>query len=115
MITDSFIYINNFNDTIDQNITKAKRASYSLMTAGLHRVNGLDPVTSISIMKTYILPILTYNLEVLQPRSSNIHKLEQFQKSVLNRILSLPKNAPDPVLYIISAYYLLRHRLISNV
>jgi hypothetical protein len=90
------------NATIDQNITKARRASYSLMSAGLHGDNGLDPVTSISIMKTYILPILTYSLEVLQPRSSNIHKLEQFQKSILKRILSLPKNAPDPVLYIIS-------------
>ena len=54
-------------------------------------------------MKTYILPILTYSLiEVLQSRSSNnIHKLEQFQKSLLKRILS-PKNASDPVLYIIS-------------
>jgi hypothetical protein len=75
----------------------------SLMSAGLHGDNGLDHVTSISIMKTYILPILTYRLEVLQPRrNSNIHKLEQFQKSLLKRILSLPKNAPDPVLYIIS-------------
>jgi hypothetical protein len=73
------------------------------MSAGLHGDNGLDHVTSISIMKTYILPILTYRLEVLQPRrNSNIHKLEQFQKSLLKRILSLPKNAPDPVLYIIS-------------
>ena len=72
------------------------------MSAGLHGDNGLDPVTSISIMKTYILPILIYSLEVLQPRNSNIHKLEQFQKSLIKRILSLPKNAPEPVLYIIS-------------
>jgi hypothetical protein len=72
------------------------------MSAGLHGDNGLEPVTSISIMKTYILPIVTYSLEVLQPRNFNIHKLEQFQKSLLKRILSLPKNAPDPVLYIIS-------------
>jgi hypothetical protein len=43
-------------------------SSYSLMSAGLHGDNGLDHVTSISIMKTYILPILTYSLEVLQPR-----------------------------------------------
>ena len=42
------------NETIYQNITKARRASYSLMTAGLHGDNGLDPVTSIAIIKTYI-------------------------------------------------------------
>lgn len=90
------------NETIDQNITKARRASYSLMTAGLHGDNGLDPVTSIAIIKTYILPILTYSLEVLQPRNSNIQKLEHFQKSILKRILALPTNAPDPVLYVIS-------------
>ena len=91
------------NETIDQNITKARRASYSLMSADLNGDNGLDPVTSISILKTYILPILTYSLEVLQLEVLiYINWNMQFQKSVLKRILSLPKNAPDPVLYIIS-------------
>jgi hypothetical protein len=37
------------------------------MGTGLHGENGLDPETSISLLKTYILPILTYGLEILLP------------------------------------------------
>jgi hypothetical protein len=37
-------------------------ATYSLMGTGLHGENGLDPETSISLLKTYILPISTYGL-----------------------------------------------------
>lgn len=48
------------NSTIEQNITKARRISYSLMNVGLHGSNGLDPVTSTAIIKCYVLPVLTY-------------------------------------------------------
>ena len=90
------------NRTVDQNITKARRTSYSLMSTGLHANSGLDPNTSVAIIKCYILPILTYGLEVIQPRAQNLLKLEQFLKSLLKRVLSLPPNTPDPALYVIS-------------
>jgi hypothetical protein len=69
----------------------------------------------IAVQIVDILPILIYSLEVLQPRNSNIHKLEQFQKSLIKRILSLPKNAPEPVLYIISGILLIEAQMKSNV
>ena len=82
------------NETKEQNITKLE---------GRHVANsGLDPTTDIAIIRCYILPILTYGLEILQPRSQNMNKLEQFLKALLKRILSLPPNVPDPALYIIS-------------
>ena len=41
--------------TVDENIKKSSRAMYSLMGAALH---GIDTETSISLLMTYILPIL---------------------------------------------------------
>jgi hypothetical protein len=90
------------NETIEQNIAKARRTSYSLMSIGLHANSGLDSTTAIAIIRCYILPTLAYGLEMLQPRSQNMSKLEQFLKALLKRILSLPPNAPDPTLYVIS-------------
>ena len=49
---------NSARTTVDVNIRKDRRATYSLMGTGLHGENGLDPETSISLLKTYILPIL---------------------------------------------------------
>ncbi|CAG2246891.1 unnamed protein product [Mytilus edulis] len=86
---------NSQNETTEQNITKSRRAAYSLMSAGLHGENGLDPITSLHLIKTFIQPILTYGLEVILPTSSNLLKLEKFQKQLLKRIMSLPICTPD--------------------
>jgi hypothetical protein len=50
--------------TIEKNLKKSRRALYSLMRSGLHGENGLDPVTSISILRTYVIPIMFYGLEM---------------------------------------------------
>ena len=49
----------NETETVEQNITKARRAVYSLMSAGFHGENGYDSETSLHLLRTYILPILT--------------------------------------------------------
>ena len=72
------------------------------MSAGFHGENGLDPITCVNLYRTFILPILTYGLEVLLPNQSSIKKLEQFQKQLLKRILSVPQNTPDTAVYILS-------------
>ena len=89
-------------ETVAQNISKARKASYGLMSAGFHGENGLDPITCVNLYRTFILPILTYGLEVLLPSQSSIKKLEQFQKQLLKRILSVPQNTPDTAVYILS-------------
>ncbi|VDI46248.1 Hypothetical predicted protein [Mytilus galloprovincialis] len=88
--------------TVEQNITKSRRAAYSLMSAGMHGENGLDPSTAIQLFKTFVQPILTYGLEVILPTSKNLLKLETFQKKILKQILSVPISAPDPSVYIMS-------------
>jgi hypothetical protein len=46
--------------TVTENIRKARRALYSLMGTGLHGEDGLDPKTAMSMIRAFILPILTY-------------------------------------------------------
>ena len=89
------------NSQIEQNITKARRTAYSLLSTGFYEKNGIDPITSISLYKTYVLPVLMYGLEIVQPKQTNLKKLEVFQKNILKQILSLPTNAPNPAIYII--------------
>ena len=43
-----------------------------------------------------------HGLEIVQPKQTNLKKLEVFPKHILEQILSLPTNAPDPAIYIIS-------------
>ena len=88
--------------TVNQNSEKARRTVYSLMGAGLHGENGLDPATSIHILQIYVLPLLVYGLEVLLPRKALIERFERIYKKFLKQILSLPNSTADPAIYILS-------------
>jgi len=70
------------------------------MSAGFHGNNGLDPSTSIDILKTYVIPTITCGLEVLIPDKKNSARLDRFFKKLLKQILSLPQNVADHVPYI---------------
>ena len=72
------------------NLKKARRALYGLMGAGLHGENGLDPVTSISLLRTYIIPIMFYGLETVLPSGKSFDILEKQYKKVIKQVLSLP-------------------------
>ena len=64
-------------NAVEQNIQKARRTTYSLMGAGLHGENGLDPETSISLLNTYVFPVLLYGLEVIIPTGKAMDTLEK--------------------------------------
>ena len=64
--------------------------------------NGLDPITSISLYKTYVQSVLMYGLDIVQRKQTNLKKLEVYQKNIRKQILSLPTNAPDPAICITS-------------
>ena len=54
-------------DTVNENIKKARRTVYSLLSTCLHGENGLDPQTSLHIMKIFVLPVLLYGQEIILP------------------------------------------------
>jgi hypothetical protein len=64
----------------------ATRALYSLIGVGLHGENGIDPETTISLLRTYVLPILYYGLEILLPTGKILEQLNIHYKKVLKQI-----------------------------
>ena len=62
-------------EEIAVNIQKVRRSKNSLMTAGLHGENGLDPQTVVHIFQVYLLPVLLNGLEVAVPSEANIDTL----------------------------------------
>lgn len=88
--------------TVEENIKKARRTVYSLMGAGLHGKGGLDPETAISIFRSYVLPVLTYGLEIVLPSGKTLTMLQQYYKKLLKQILSMAMNVADPAIYILS-------------
>ena len=70
------------------------------MGAGLHGENAIDPETSISLLRNYILPILYYGLEILLPTGKTLDKINIKYKKMLKQILSLYTNVADLTIYI---------------
>jgi len=70
--------------TIENNLKKSRRALYSLMHTSLHGENGLDPTTSISLLRTFVFPIMLYGLETLLPSGKNLELLNKQHKKIIN-------------------------------
>ncbi|VDI19068.1 Hypothetical predicted protein [Mytilus galloprovincialis] len=88
--------------TAEENMKKARRSLYGLMGTGLHGKNGLDPETALTVLYTYVMPILTYGLDILLPSGRILDSIHQFHKKMIKQILSLAKNTADPGVYILS-------------
>ncbi|CAG2207964.1 unnamed protein product [Mytilus edulis] len=54
------------------------------------------------MLRTYILPILTYGLEIVIPKGKILDNLQIQYKKLLKQILSLNINVADPAVYLIS-------------
>ena len=89
---------------VEENLKKARRVVYSLISSGMHGHNGLDPETNLHLVKTYVLPVLLYGLELVLPCKTLINKLETYQKKTLKQILSLPTSTADVAVYVISGF-----------
>ena len=88
--------------TVTENIRKARRALYSLMGTGLHSENDLDPETAMSLIRAFILPILTYGLEIVLPKRKNLDNINRQYKKWIKQILSLKTNGADPAVFILA-------------
>ena len=102
---------------VETNIQKARRTIYSLMGTGLHGENGLDPETAISLLQTYVIPVLFYGLEVILPTGKALETLEIQYKKLVKQILSVPTTTADPAVYLLSgllpAEALIHKRMLS--
>ena len=90
------------SSTVENNISKARGAIYSIMGAGFHGKTGLNPPTLIHLWKVYVLPILTYGLELFDLKEKTLVQLESFQGQILKQLLGLSKNTPYPAILMIT-------------
>lgn len=86
---------------IASRISTARSTLYSLMGAGLHGINGINPLVSMKLWRIYVIPRLLYGIEVLHLTQQDIHQLERFQKKVFKQILSLSTKTADAAVYIL--------------
>ena len=89
------------NDTIQARLTAGRNTTYALMGAGLHGINGVNPIVSLHMYNTYVLPKITYSLEYISIGSPNMTKLEVAHRALLRNIQTLPKRTAVPALYIL--------------
>ena len=68
------------NRTGDESIYQNISMAYSLFASGLHGQNGLDPQTTMHLIRIYIIPVLLYGLEIVLLNKSLIDRLELYQK-----------------------------------
>ena len=76
---------------IKDRLSLARRTSYSLINTGLHGTNGSNPKTSYAIYRTYVIPRLSYGLEITSLNKTQIKELERYHLNILRQIQSLPK------------------------
>ena len=51
---------------VKKRIVTARRTVYSLMAAGLHGLNGVNPYVAIHMIQMYVIPRLIYGLNVIK-------------------------------------------------
>ena len=86
---------------VAENVKKARRTLYSLMSAGLHGENDLDPETSLHLYQINVLPVLLYGMEVVFSRPKFMEVLDKFNKHNIKHLLSLPVTVADPAIYLL--------------
>ncbi|CAC5381939.1 unnamed protein product [Mytilus coruscus] len=74
-------------EVVNKRITTARKTVYSLMGAGLHGLNGVNPKVSVHLIKIYVIPRLLCGSDVISLSNTDIQKMELF----FRQLLDLPK------------------------
>ena len=95
-------YTSTATATVDHRLKLGRTTTYSLMGAGFHGINGINPTASIHIYKIYVQPRMLYGLEAIDINAPNLERLEVAHRSLIRNIQSLPKRTASAALYILS-------------
>ena len=79
----------------DEKINLGRRTAYSLMGAGFHGKSGLKQSIKASMWMKYVVPRITYGMEVLSLRRKDIDQLEAFQRRTMKQLQGLPNKTSD--------------------
>ena len=92
----------NLSLAIEEAIKTARKTAYSLMGAGFHGMNGINPTVGLQLWEVYVKPRLLYGLECLMLRKQDHQKLNQYQRKVLKCIMHLPERTANSGVYLLS-------------
>jgi hypothetical protein len=74
---------------VPDRIQTARKTVYALMGAGLHGMNGINPMVSIHMIKCFVLPRLLYGLDVTRLTKTDIKNLSTYFVQLLKQIQHL--------------------------
>ena len=83
-------------------VKTARRTAYSLMGAGFHGYNGINPKVSIRLWNVYIKPRMLYGLESQILKKKDVTVINQYHKTLLKQLMHLPKRTADAAVYILA-------------
>ncbi|KAH3825861.1 hypothetical protein DPMN_127744 [Dreissena polymorpha] len=80
-------------NTVDPDVRLkiAQRTVYAALGPGLHARRGQSPNVSFHVLKMYVIPQFLYGIEVQVLSSTNLRKLEDFQRKILRHLQGLPE------------------------
>ncbi len=102
-------------ETVAARINSARGAAYALMGAGLHGLNGLNPVAATKLYDIYVMPVLLNSLEALILTKGELQKLEDFYRATLKHLQHLPVATANPAVYLLLGVLPLEARIHKKV
>ena len=87
--------------TVEARLQMGRNTTYALMGAGLHGVNGVNPIVSLHMYNTYVVPRVIFGLEFVTISPTEMKKLEVAHRKLLKNIQTLPKRASTPAIHIL--------------
>ena len=88
-------------DTINDRIQTGRRATYALIGAGLHGLNGLNPKEAWKLIDTFVEPRYLYGLEIMGLTDANKKEIAAYQKKTLKQIQHLSDRVADEAVYLL--------------
>jgi len=92
---------NSMQPILEKRMSSARRAAYSLFGAGFHGLNGVGPEAIRKQWVAYIQPTLSYGLESLLLKDTDIKCLELFTRQMLRRLQYLPQSTSVPAIHLL--------------
>jgi hypothetical protein len=86
---------------VEDRVTAARRALYSLLGAGVHGTNGLPPKVTRVIYTLYVLPVLLHGVETLTLNKTQRDTLEQFHRDSIKNLQTLPTRVANCISYLL--------------
>lgn len=82
-------------------IQKSRKTIYALMGAGVHGMNGINPVVSRKIWDRYNIPRCTHGLDIQICSTEELQKIQLHEHQYLKMTQTLPKFSPNILTHIL--------------